>query len=80
MNMKSIIINTIFNILISIFTLLFLLSLLWFINGSSESFPTAEQEEKIKIFSGFIMFIFGFMDFISISIKISFRKFIKKYK
>ncbi len=50
----------IFNILLIMLLLLgFVLSLLWYINGSLEMIPSAEQEGKAKIVSlGFVL-LFG---------------------
>ncbi len=74
MNIKKFIINTILNILIIIFTLLFLIFLSCFQHGSYEFCPTPEQEEKAKIGYGLFMCIFGSLNLICISIKIHFQK------
>lgn len=62
------------NILIAILLLLFILSLLWFINGSLEMTPTAEQQEKTRISAIFSMVIIGISCFICVVARLKFRK------
>lgn len=52
-------IRRICNVLMAVLTTLFLLSLLWFLNGSLEMYPTAEQQHKVRIASALFMFIFS---------------------
>lgn len=62
------------NILIAILLLLFILSLLWFINGSLEMAPTAEQQDKARIGAIFSMIIIGISCFICFVARLKFRK------
>lgn len=62
------------NILIAILLLLFILSLLWFINGSLEMTPTAEQQDKARIGAIFSMVIIGISCFICVVARVKFRK------
>ena len=47
----------ILDILIIILLLCFIFSLLYFINGSAEMFPTGEQQEKARIGAAFLAFL-----------------------
>ncbi len=46
-------------ILVVLLLIGFLVSLMWFLNGSLEMYPTDEQEEKAKMTSLFFMIFFA---------------------
>ncbi len=52
-------IKIIYLILIVVLLIGFGVSLMWFLNGSLEMFPTAEQEEKAKIAAFLAMIVFA---------------------
>ncbi len=71
---KGTIIRIICDICIFCFVLGFILSLLWYINGSLELLPTQEQEEKAKIAAFFFMAVFGISSVVSITVRGKHRK------
>lgn len=67
-------IRVICNILIGVLFPCFFVALLWYINGSLEMFPTAEQEETARIAAGLLMLITGITAFICLIVRIKCRK------
>lgn len=55
---------------IIVLTLLFLLSLLWFLSGSLEMVPTEEQQNKARLGAVLLMLLFGAGDIACIAARI----------
>ncbi len=62
------------DIFIAVSVILFLLSLLYFLTGSLELEPSAEQQSKAKDASAFLLFCFGILCTVCIGIRIQLRK------
>lgn len=58
---------------IIVLTLLFLLSLLWFLSGSLEMVPTEEQQNKARLGAVLLMVLFGAGDIACIAARIKRR-------
>lgn len=58
---------------IIVLTLLFLLSLLWFLSGSLEMVPTEEQQNKARLGAVLLMLLFGAGDIACIAARIKRR-------
>lgn len=56
---KTVIVRLIWDILIVVFLVGFVLALLWYTNGSLETMPTEEQQEKAQIAAVCSMIVTG---------------------
>ena len=61
----------IFNVFIVIISVIFLISVFCFLNGSFETYPTDEQKEKVRIVSSIIGTICLIIDVILIRLRIT---------
>lgn len=64
------IIRLLLDCFIIVLTLLFLLSLLWFLSGSLEMVPTEEQQNKARLGAVLLMLLFGAGDIACIAARI----------
>lgn len=71
---KENIIRFILDILIVAFLFGFVLSLLWYIHGSFEMFPTEEQQEKAQIVALLSMIVTGVPGIVCIVVRLRSRK------
>lgn len=62
------------DILIAVLLFLFILSLLWFINGSLEMLPTVEQQDKARLGAIISMIITGVPCLIFTVVRVKCRK------
>lgn len=67
------IIRLLLDCFIIVLTLLFLLSLLWFLSGSLEMVPTEEQQNKARLGAVLLMLLFGVGDIACIAARIKRR-------
>ncbi len=71
---KETIIRVVCDILIVALLFGFVLSWLWYINGSLEMMPTEEQEDKAKTGALLLMTAFGLPGIVCIAVRIKHRK------
>ncbi len=71
---KGKMIRLIFDMLIAVLLPLFLLSLLYFISGSQEMAPTAEQQEKVRAVTLLVMVVTGVPCLVCIGARVKCRK------
>jgi len=71
---REMIIRIVCDVLIAVLLFGFILSLLWYLNGSLEMCPTEEQEDKAKIGALFSMIVFGIPCFVCVAVRAKHRK------
>ncbi len=71
---KNKIICILCDIFILLFLILFILFLLYFLYGSLEMNPTEEQQDKVRMFTLFMMFLSGFPCLFCIRIRRKYKK------
>lgn len=71
---KEKIIHFFFDILIAVLLLLFILSLLWLMNGSLETAPTSEQQDKARVGAILSIIMTGIPCLICVAVRVKRRK------
>lgn len=71
---KHTIIRIVCDVFIAVFLFGFVLSLLWYMNGSLELMPTEEQDGKAKIAACLLMAVFGISSIVCAAVRIKIQK------